>query len=136
MKEDLECDNEQLCDISSQKCIDVDDNMNISKINNIEYVYSDTKNIDLMGKLKQKFKNIVITKTTEEYIKTIENPDDIDSPVIDMEETPAYVSDRVSLQSFTNVMKNVQSKSRLSIDQKLNERTKARRDNIRKCLNI
>ena len=136
LKEDLECDNERICDISSQKCIDVDDSMNISKINNIEYVYSDTKNIDLMSKLKQKFKNIVITKTTEEYIKTIENPDDIDSPVIDMEEVPAYVSERVSLQSFTNVMKSVQSKSRLSIDQKLNERTKARRDNIRKCLNI
>ena len=136
LKDDLECDNEQICDISSQKCIDVDDTMNISKINNMEYVYSDTKNIDLMSKLKQKFKNIVITKTTEEYIKTIENPDDIDSPVIDMEEAPAYVSERVSLQSFTNVMKSVQSKSRLSIDQKLNERTKARRDNIRKCLNI
>jgi hypothetical protein len=135
LKEDLDC-GEQICDINTHQCVDKYEEQIINKINNVEYTYTTNENVDLISKLKQKFKSITLTPTVSNIIQNIQAPVDIDVPVIDMEVPPAHVSEKVNLQSFTNIIQSVQSKPRLSVEQRFNDRTKARRDMIRKCLNL
>jgi hypothetical protein len=135
LKEDLDC-GEQVCDINTHQCVDKFEEQNINKIDDVEYTYTTNENLDLISKLKQKFKNISLTPTVSNIIQNIQAPVDIDVPVIDMEVPPAHVSEKVNLQSFTNIIQSVQSKPRLSVEQRFNDRTKARRDMIRKCLNL
>lgn len=135
LKEDLNCD-EQICDINTHQCVDRYEEQTISKIDGAEYTYTTNENIDLISKLKQKFKNVSLTSTVSNVIQNIQAPVDIDVPVIDMEVPPAHVSEKVNLQSFTNIIQSVQSKPRLTVEQRFNDRTKARRDMIRKCLNL
>ena len=135
LKEDLNCD-DQVCDINTHQCVDKYEEQIINKVDNVEYTYTTNENLDLISKLKQKFKNVSLTPTVSNIIQNIQAPVDIDVPVIDMEVPPAHVSEKVNLQAFTNIMQSVQSKPRLSVEQRFNDRTKARRDMIRKCLNL
>ena len=131
LKEDLDCD-DQICNINTHECIDRVEDQTIGKIDNMDYTYSTNENIDLISKLKQKFKHISITPS----IQKLQAPVELDVPVIDMEVPPAHVSTRVPLKTFVNTMQNVQSKTKLSIEQRFNDRTKARREMIRQCLNL
>lgn len=134
LKEDLNC-NEQICDINTHQCVDRFEEQNTSKIDNVDYTFNTNTNLDLISELKQKFKSSTVLSSSS-TIKNIQAPTDIDVPVIDMEVAPAYLSEKVNLQSFTNMMQTIQAKPRLSIDQRFNNRTKARRDMIRKCLDL
>jgi hypothetical protein len=128
LEQDLDCEDDQICDISNRQCIDkLDDDFNITKVGNKEYTFSSLSNVDLMNKIKNKFKHTTITNIDQQ---------NIDIPIIDMEVPPAHVSEKVELDKFVNVMNNIQSKPRLSVDSKFDDRTKARRDMIRKCLNL
>lgn len=134
LKEDLNCD-DQICDINTNRCVDRFEDQTIGKVQDAEYTYTDNTNVDLMNKLKQKFKNVVMTPVSS-IAQKMQPVVDIDVPIIDMDVPPAHLSEKVNLQSFTNLMQNVQSKARLSIDQRFDNRTKARRDMIRKCLQL
>ncbi len=90
-----------------------------------------------MSKLKQKFKNVKITTpTVTDWSTQMQQPIEMEYPKIDMELSPSHISERVSLSQYSNIMKQLEGKSRLSVDQRFNDRTKARRELIRKCLDL
>jgi hypothetical protein len=133
LEESLDCGEEQICDISKKKCVDYpDDDSYINKVGDTEYTFSSLTNVDIMNKIKNKFKHAIVTPLKSE-------PSDIpqvDIPVIDMEVPPAHISERVDLSKFQELVKTIRTKPRLSVDSKFDDRTKARRDMIRECLNL
>lgn len=137
LEEDLTCEQNQVCDISTKDCIDKNDEMEIQKIGETEYTNTSNTNVELITKLKEKFKHIQIhTPQKQEWATRLQPQIDLEIQKIDMDETPAHVSTRIPLEQYTSVLSNLQSRSRLSVDQRFNDRTKARRDLIRKCLNL
>jgi len=132
LQDDLQCDESQVCDISTKDCIDKTDELEITKYGPSEYTNTSNTNVDLITRLKEKFKQVQIHTPVQTNIQ----PAEWESSVIDMEETPAHVSERIRLDQYTTTLSNLQNRSRLTVDQRFNDRTKARRDLIRKCLNL
>ena len=130
LHDELKCDDGQVCDISTKDCVDKTDEMEVHTFGPSEYINTSNTNVELFTRLKEKFKQVQIHTPTTIHSNVL------DIPSIDMEETPAHVSERISLSQYTETLSKLQNRSRLSIDQRFNDRTKARRDLIRKCLNL
>jgi hypothetical protein len=130
LEESLDCGDEQICDISKKKCVDYpDDDSYINKVKDTEYTFSSLTNVDIMNKIKNKFKHTIVTPLKSDIPQ-------VDIPVIDMEVPPAHISERVDLSKFQELVKTIRTKPRLSVDSKFDDRTKARRNMIRECLNL
>jgi hypothetical protein len=133
LEESLDCGEEQICDISKKKCIDYpEDDSYMNKVGDTEYTFSSLTNVDIMNKIKNKFKHAIVTPLKSDSTDIPQ----VDVPVIDMEVPPAHISERVDLTKFQDLVKIIRTKPRLSVDSKFDDRTKARRNMIRECLNL
>lgn len=130
IENDFACPVNTVCDISTSKCEDKSNVEQIETIGTIQYTTDkEDTNKRFIDLIKQKFKHSVIKEQKSSMY-------DSDQPVINMDKSPLHVSERIPLDKYVSIMKQIESKPRLSVDERFNERTKARRDMIRKCLNL